>query len=240
MAKKFMEATGVYVGVLQEDMVETVKSVKMPYCDILISDLYTANTDYPLTYVPMWNMILPLKKGDKVYVKFSQDNAMYPVLYKPYSAFESGVYSDYTLPSNGDLVIFPASVETASVVKITDDYYLISTDSYTVLHSSGCVYLISSSGQILYATKLQFLAGTVNVEATTAAEILAKKYTLTVNGDMSLQSTGDATLGSSSGATSITGASVAIPSAVLSTGGFCSILVCPMTGITHVTNQVGS
>ena len=62
------EATGVYVGTLVEDMIETVKREKKLYCKVHIPDFFAKDSDYPLTYVPFWAMSLPLKKDDKVLV----------------------------------------------------------------------------------------------------------------------------------------------------------------------------
>ena len=84
MAEQFIgvEATGVYIGTLVEDMIDTVKREKKLYCNVLIEDFFQKGTGYPLTYVPFWAMSLPLKKDDKVLVEFHQGNLMFPVLYK--------------------------------------------------------------------------------------------------------------------------------------------------------------
>ena len=77
-----VEASGVYEGILTEDMITTVKRVKKPFIDVYIKELFFDNANYPLTFVPAFNMVLPLKKDQKVWVYFNQENHRYPVLWK--------------------------------------------------------------------------------------------------------------------------------------------------------------
>ena len=62
----FEEATGTYIGELLEDMIDTVSRTHKMYCDVYIPQFFAKDKAHPLTYVPLWAMSLPLKKGDKV------------------------------------------------------------------------------------------------------------------------------------------------------------------------------
>ena len=75
MADTFIgtEATGVYVGYLLEDMVETVKREKKLYCDVYIEKIFGKDGPHPLTLVPFWALSLPLKKDDKAKLELTSD-----------------------------------------------------------------------------------------------------------------------------------------------------------------------
>ena len=51
MAEQFigMEATGVYIGKLVEDMIDTVKREKKLYCNVYIPEFFAKDSNYPLT-----------------------------------------------------------------------------------------------------------------------------------------------------------------------------------------------
>ena len=134
-----VEASGVFRGVLQENMVETVKRVKKPFIDVYIESLFFEDANYPLTYVPMFNMVLPLKKGQEVWVQFNQENHRYPVLWKLVDDLDTPYTEDrFTLPGNG----FPGEKDTAEVLKISDKMWFIATESYGVLHwGDQCILL---------------------------------------------------------------------------------------------------
>ena len=164
-----IEASGVFLGTLQEDMIDTVRRVKKPFVDVFIEKMFFDDADYPLTYVPMFNMVLPLRKGQKVWVKFNQGNHRYPMLWKLASDFDddSGYMKDYKLPKDGSLVTFPGAEDTTEVFKISDSIWFVSTKSYGILHwGEQCVLLdgkriiTNSSGDI------DFKAGRdINMEA---------------------------------------------------------------------------
>ena len=138
-----VEATGVYRGILMEDMIDTVRRVKKPFIDVYVEDLFFDNADYPLTYVPMFNMVLPLKKDQEVWVQFNQQNHRYPVLWKLADNLDDN-YTDeqVDLPSPGTLVEIPGAEATTEVLKISDDIWFIATASYGVLKwGEQCVLL---------------------------------------------------------------------------------------------------
>ena len=163
-----IEASGVYKGIIQEDMIETVRRVKKPFIDVFIEKMFFEDADYPLTYVPMFNMVLPLKKDQEVWVYFNQENHRYPVLWKLADDFKdgSGYLKDFDMPSDGGLVVFPKAEETAEVFKISDSVWFITTKSFGVLHyGEQCVLLNGDS--IITNAKGSFnaIAGEVNIEA---------------------------------------------------------------------------
>jgi hypothetical protein len=78
----FDEPSGVFTGTLQEDAIDTYRKTKRPFIDVIVSELWSKDVDYPLTYVPVWHRTSLLKKGDKVRIKFNQHLSPYPELYK--------------------------------------------------------------------------------------------------------------------------------------------------------------
>lgn len=156
----FEEATGVYVGTLQEDMIDTVKRTKKMYCDVLIPEFFTKFTSYPLTYVPLWAAILPLKKGDRVLVKFNQDNLKYPILYKNDSEVDSEMYSKFNVPSGT-----VTSSDTVSVIEIGKDSYILKTDNYTVIRNKNdsCVILTDDGKTYVCGNGVEILGGSGKV-----------------------------------------------------------------------------
>ena len=133
-----IEASGVYLGVLQEDMIETVRKVKKPYADVFVKSLFFETADYPLTYVPMFNMVLPLKSGQKVWVYFNQENHRYPVLWKLADGLDKPfIDKNFPLPTG-----FPTADDTADVHKFSEKMWFITTKSYGVLHwGDQCILL---------------------------------------------------------------------------------------------------
>jgi hypothetical protein len=158
--KLFEEATGVYLGTLQEDMIDTVKKTKKMYCDVLIPEFFTKATNYPLTYVPLWAAILPLKKGDKVLVKFNQDNLKYPILYKNDSEVNSEMYSRFTVPVNT-----VTTSDTVSVIEVGKDSYILKTNSYTVIRNKNdsCIILSNDGKTYVCGKGVEVLGGSGKV-----------------------------------------------------------------------------
>lgn len=154
---KGVEASGVYQGIIKEDMVTTIQRVKKPFIDVFIDKVFFEDVDYPLTYVPMFNMVLPLKKDQKVWVYFNQDNHRYPVLWKLDDDLD-GNYTDkkFDLPSG-----FPSSEQTTEVLKISDKMWFLSTDSYGVLHwGDQCILL--NNDKLLIGNGVGLLGGMVD------------------------------------------------------------------------------
>lgn len=153
-----VEASGVFSGILQEDMVSTVQRVKRPFIDVFIDKLFFKDTDYPLTYVPMFNMVLPLKAGQRVWVQFNQENHRYPVLWKLADEVDKPfVDSEFRLPGDG----FPEVSGTTEVLKVSDKMWFISTDSYGVVHwGDQCILL--SDNKILIGNGVGMLGDIVN------------------------------------------------------------------------------
>jgi hypothetical protein len=89
-----VEASGVYQGVVQEDMIATVRKTHRPFLDVYMKDLFSLETGYPLTYVPAFGMVLPLKTGQKVWVYFNHENFRYPVLWKLGDGLAGAYYSE--------------------------------------------------------------------------------------------------------------------------------------------------
>ena len=168
MAKQFVgtEATGVYVGTLVEDMITTVAREKKLYCNVHIPEFFAKDTNYPLTFVPLWAMSLPLKEGDKVLVTFHQNNLMYPVLYKNPNEIDRGFYDKFDVYKSTD---FPGNKDTVGATKLGDNSFIIKTDDYTVIHQNSGFVLLDSSGNVyVYGNKINTLSsGKTTITANT-------------------------------------------------------------------------
>lgn len=144
------EATGVFQGVLLEDMIDTVKKTKKLYCDVDIPQFYEKTLAHPLTYVPIWAMSLPLKKGDKVWVKFHQDNLTLPVLWKLDADFDTSFYDKYEIPNgvDGGNASKPETEDVFWAQKFGDNSYIIKTKDYTIIHQDDGYACIDKDGKV--------------------------------------------------------------------------------------------
>ena len=218
-----VEASGVFHGVLQEDMIETVKRVKKPFIDVYMKDLFFEDANYPLTYVPMFNMVLPLKKGQEVWVQFNQENHRYPVLWKLFEDLGEGYTGGkFELPGDGDLVTFPDVKDTTEVVKISDDMWFICTASYGVLHWGSQCILLNEDSIVTNSSSFKLLTDNLIAEMKETAKIFAANGLVVGVDDHSCIKF------SSSKAESF-GTVVPKTSGIL-----CSIPTCPFTGAPHL------
>lgn len=188
MGKDFVgeEATGVFVGELLEDMIDTVSRTKKLYCDVHIPQFFAKGYSHPLTYVPLWAMSLPLRKGDKVLVEFHQNDLELPVLYKNNSEIDQGFYSKFNFGNfvTGGNISKPTAADTVGSSWIGKDSYIIKTDDYTVIHQNTGFILIDKNGkQYIYGSEINIVAtgdtkidagGNVKVYATQGVDITAK------------------------------------------------------------------
>jgi hypothetical protein len=207
MAGVFLyEPTGVFEGVLQEDMINTLMRVKRPFIDVLYSDFFDKEKNYPLTYVPMHLMCLPLRKGAKILARFSQDSEMYPVLYK---LADQNLDTEFikddqqiAIPETKDLVEWPVKQNTLSVIKLSDTSWIVTTnsvksdasgkdsgedkDGYTIIHRGSQTILLGSK---------QFIVGTENIGFVAKdkyeIEVTDGVYTALVKKLISFESTDD-------------------------------------------------
>lgn len=165
----FDEATGTYVGELLEDMIDTVTRTKKMYCDVDIPQFFSKDKAHPLTYVPLWAMSLPLKKGDKVIVEFHQDDLTLPVLYKNPDEIDKGFYEKFNFGNfvSGGNVSKPTAEDTLGAQRIGEDSYLIKTANYTVIHQNNGFILINKDGKIYtYGSEINIVAtGDAKIDA---------------------------------------------------------------------------
>ena len=169
------EATGVYIGYLKEDMIETVKREKKLYCDVYIPDRFAEDGPHPLTYVPFWAMSLPLKKDDKVMVEFHQNNLMYPVLYKNPDEIDSAFFEKFDTNKSvtGGNISGYAAKDTVGAERIGQDSYIIKTDDYTVIHQNNGFILIDKNDKVyMYGSEINIISnGKFNVDSNQNVEI---------------------------------------------------------------------
>lgn len=180
MATRFIgtEATGLYIGTLVEDMIDTVKREKKLYCNVWIEELFQKDSEYPLTYVPFWAMSLPLRKDDKVLVEFHQNNLMYPVLYKNPSEIDSQFYTKFNIPQGvtGGHANQPSAVETVAAEWIGKDSYIIKTDDYTLIHqNNGYICLDKNDKLYIQGSEINLIStGTLNIDSSGQLNITGK------------------------------------------------------------------
>lgn len=186
MTEQFIgvEATGVYIGKLVEDMIDTVKREKKLYCNVYIPEFFAKDSNYPLTYVPFWAMSLPLRKDDKVLVEFHQGNLMYPVLYKNPDEIDEQFFKKFEFGNfvSGGNVQKPQAVDTVGSQWIGKDSYIIKTDDYTVIHQNNGFVLIDKSDKVyVYGSEVNIVStGNVNIDSGSDVKIKTTG-TFTVN-----------------------------------------------------------
>ena len=183
----FEEATGTYIGELLEDMIDTVSRTHKMYCDVYIPQFFAKDKPHPLTYVPLWAMSLPLKKGDKVIVEFHQDDLTLPVLYKNPDEIDKGFYEKFEFGNfvTGGSVTKPTAENTLSSQRIGADSYLIKTESYTVIHQNNGFVMIDKNGKTyVYGSEVNIVStGNVQIDASSEVEIIGSSG-ITLNGHL--------------------------------------------------------
>ncbi|MBP5422545.1 MAG: hypothetical protein J6Y78_08910 [Paludibacteraceae bacterium] len=144
------EATGMYKGILNEDMITTVSTTNKLYCDVYIPAYWHKTSPHPLTYVPLWCMSLPLKKGDEVYVYFHDGDLSLPVLWKPVNEPNKDEYNftkqfSPEVTSNGKPL---TPQRTIGAYRLGENSYVIKTDNYTVFHQNDGYVLVDKENNI--------------------------------------------------------------------------------------------
>lgn len=193
------EATGVYVGTLVEDMIETVKREKKLYCNVHIEKFFQKNTDYPLTYVPFWAMSLPLKEGDKVLVEFHQGNLMYPVLYKNPDELDSQFFNKFDTAKSvtgGNIQAYQAK-DTVGAFRLGEDSYIIKTDDYTVIHqNNGFILIDKDDKHYIYGSEINAISnGDIKIDSGNNTKIFSNSsIEIKTNADVKITATGGFTV----------------------------------------------
>ena len=198
MAENFIgtEATGIYVGKLVEDMIDTVTREKRLYCNVWIPEFFSKESNYPLTYVPLWAMSLPLKKDDIVLVEFHQDNLMYPVHYKNDSEKEidAGFYTQFEVNnsvSGGNIEPYQ-SQKTIGATRLGVDSYLIKTEDYTVIHQNNGFILIDKTDKVyVHGSEINVISDSgVNIDCGGMVNLFSNStIDVTTNADMNITAT---------------------------------------------------
>lgn len=131
--------TGIYQGVLVEDVVDTIKRVNQLYANVWIEDFYDKNRNYPLTKLPDYSMCCDLKKDDKVLVKFLHNDLTQPIIHKILEPDFSNIDDDTLgfIQFNKDKRIISKEDEISIVVKgstitIKDNNITINADNVNI------------------------------------------------------------------------------------------------------------
>ena len=190
-----IEATGVYEGVLYEDMIDTVQKYHKLYCDVTITGFFNPDYKHPLTFVPLWAMSLPLKKGDKVLVKFADNDWSRPYLWRQKPEIDHWHWDQWNFPEKFEhFTTQPSSEKNFSVQKIGEEAFIVKTDSYTLIRQNNAFILLNTSGEI-YAqgSKLQAeITGDALVDVKGNSKIYADgDAVIEANGNVELKSNGD-------------------------------------------------
>lgn len=209
------EATGVFSGTLLEDMVDTVNKVKKLYCDVDIPAWYNSEFKHPLTYVPLWAFGLPLRKGDKVKVRFEQGDLCNPVLWKVEEAEDLNIKElseKWNIPDfvNGGNAKKPEAEGPVSAQWLGKDSYIIHTESYTVFHQNDGFVLIDKESRVVVRGKGMDIVsvGELNVDVEKEIKVVGKSslelkldddIKMTANGKSSLSAANDIEMKSRSG-----------------------------------------
>ena len=253
-----IEATGVYDGTLNEDMIDTIEKYHKLYCDVDIPHLFNKDHRHPLVFVPLWAMSLPLKKGDKVLVRFADDDYSRPYLWRQKEEIDEWFWKEWEFPEGIEhYTEQPESEKNLSVVRFGEESFIIKTESYTVLRQNDCFVYMNTDGEM-------YVQGN-KVQAEVNGDMLAD-----VKGDAKLYVEGDAQLhvegntekhiegGSNTevggdvnvnvnGRTVLTSPDVLVRGGNLTkdgvvaptgTGGFCALPLCFVTGLVHVGTTV--
>jgi hypothetical protein len=178
-----VEATGVYRGVIKKDMIDTVREVKRSFIDVFIEDLFFEDGNYPLTFVPVANMVLPLKEGQEVWVYFNQQNHRYPVLWKLADKFDGTSDSidenlEFLLVPDVGVVTMPEAEATTEVYKISDSMWVVSTGSYCVVRYGDSCVLMNGEGVFANAGAVNAVANDFRMDVLAKLEAQIKELQL--------------------------------------------------------------
>lgn len=189
------EATGVFPGTLIEDMIDTVTRTHQLYCNVDIPKFYEKTFPHPLTYVPLWALTLPLKKGDKVYVKFHNNDLEIPVLWRTDDDIDKGMYENYEFPSavEGGNIGKLSAVKTFYAQKFGDDSFLIKTAQWTMIRQNNSYVLLDRDEKVyIQGKELNAVStGKTNLDSDDDITLFTNnKFSLTSKKDMNLKTTG--------------------------------------------------
>lgn len=199
-----IEANTVYLGTLLEDMIDTVTRTKAMYCDVSIPDLFVEGYSHPLTYVPFYAMTLPLRKGDKVLIRFKDEDYSLPYIWKNPSEIDSAFYEKFEFPTGVDEgnIEIPESVETVSSIKIGENSFIIKTDNYTLIRQNDGYMLLDNNNNIfIHGSSVNIISngdfnvdcsGDCKVYSSSKCEVVSKSdCNITTEGSCTIESKSD-------------------------------------------------
>jgi hypothetical protein len=202
-----------FPAVLEEDFIITATATKRPFCKAKVDPFYTNMKGvYPLTLVPSWFFVYDLKKGDKIYVAFQDNDQNYPVLMLVDKDLNSDLYTKVSMPTSSYLT-FPSAEETLTSFYVGPDFYIIGTKTITVLKKGALM-------QVWTADKMYVVATDFGVKA--------QKFELDLGGQH-IQITSDG-----SGTLALNGTAIPAVTGILNCIGICPLTTLPHAGIQAV------
>ena len=189
-----IEATGVFRGILTENMLETIRRCKKNYIDVYIEAMFFEDKPYPLTFVPEYFRTLPLYKDTEVIVRFYDNNYRYPYLYKLVKSLDTPLYQeDVELPESGELVEIPESKPTQIINQISPFLSIISADTleednYTCYKQGDNFFFFTKDGITEVGSKRAFLYEELLLEVQTLKQQV-KEFSLTASSKIDIELT---------------------------------------------------
>ena len=261
-----IEATGVYEGTLLEDMIDTVSKYHKLYCDVDIPGFFNKNHRHPLTFVPLWAMSLPLHKGDKVLVKFGDNDYARPYLWREKEEVDKWFWEQWDFPEGIEyFTTHPESDKNCSVVRFGEESFVIKTHDYTLVRQNDGFVFINTKGEIyVQGNKVQAeVKGDMLADVEGNAKLYVKENsevhiegneTRYIKGDKEEQIEGNETKYIEGSKEEQIKENVHIDSpdilftggnltkdgmvAPTGTGGFCALPICFVTGLVHVGTTI--
>lgn len=166
------ESSGIYKGILTEDMIDTFQRVKRSFISVKFESLFSEEL-FPLTYVPEFYRTLPLREGDTVWCQFSQGEMAYPVLYKVKAEMPDEMLELPDAPDDGQFASFPSLDKLVAVQRLNESCYLFCTEGQVYLWTGSGHHVFASDEFFSKVSKFNVLCSDVTVEADGGVDIEA-------------------------------------------------------------------
>lgn len=149
-----LESSGIYRGIVMEDLAVTMKRTGKRFAKIFCPELW-ADKDgaYPYTYIEGFNELPNLIEGMEVYVSFEQGCQLYPIIKKNMNDMPNESYETLSYPNNSS-VNFPSTNDERMYYANTIDDCVIqkTTNFFTVKNANTIITMHKTDGIIIYCS----------------------------------------------------------------------------------------